>query len=221
MNSLLPISHSDRMTFSPPPSLFVESIQHLFKTINSETISCIYHRPTSFLRLHLRFSMGTFNSGAGNNKARTLLHNRTQCTQTHWISALLLVFATHLVTRVLDQVPAPANTTGFNQPGRSSEGDLQFDGGFPAWPQKGYGSHIDIKIYVYDENEIEGLKPLMYGKEGVIDVGICYQGQWGTQVISLNVTADIEKWKNHKAGPKLVDFLNQAFKVIFISIESL
>ncbi|GLU07066.1 hypothetical protein SLE2022_240420 [Rubroshorea leprosula] len=126
--------------------------------------------------------MGTFNSGAGNYKARMLLHNQTQCTQTHWIGALILVFATHLFTRVLDYVPAPANTRGFNQLGRSSEGGLQFDGGFPAWPQRGYGSYIDIKIYVYEENEIEGLKPLMYGKEGVIDVGICYQGQWGTQV---------------------------------------
>ncbi|GKV31057.1 hypothetical protein SLEP1_g39798 [Rubroshorea leprosula] len=126
--------------------------------------------------------MGTFNSGACNYKARTLLHNQTQCSQTHWIGALILVFATHLFTRVLDYVPAPVNTIGFNQLGGSSEGGLQFESGFPAWPQRGYGSHIDIKIYVYDENEIEGLKPLMYGKEGVIDVGICYQGQWGAQV---------------------------------------
>ncbi|OMO53875.1 Exostosin-like protein [Corchorus capsularis] len=70
----------------------------------------------------------------------------------------------------------------FNQD-RSSDSVSIFNGGYPStWPERGYGSYLSLKIYVYDENEIEGLKALMYGKEGNINVHTCYQGQWGTQV---------------------------------------
>lgn len=51
-----------------------------------------------------------------------------------------------------------------------------------SWPDLGYGSQLSLKIYVYDEHEIDGLKDLMYGRDGKISVDSCLKGQWGTQV---------------------------------------
>ncbi|KAI3779236.1 hypothetical protein L2E82_08858 [Cichorium intybus] len=38
-----------------------------------------------------------------------------------------------------------------------------------------------LKIYVYDENEIDGLRQLLYGRDGKISADSCLKGQWGTQ----------------------------------------
>ncbi|KAI3853580.1 hypothetical protein MKW98_025097 [Papaver atlanticum] len=51
-----------------------------------------------------------------------------------------------------------------------------------GWPNKGFGNQLSLKIYVYEENEIGGLKELMYGRDGQITVDSCLKGQWGTQV---------------------------------------
>ncbi|KAI3933787.1 hypothetical protein MKW92_038029 [Papaver armeniacum] len=44
------------------------------------------------------------------------------------------------------------------------------------------GNQLSLKIYVYEENEIDGLKELMYGRDGQITVDSCFKGQGGTQV---------------------------------------
>lgn len=51
-----------------------------------------------------------------------------------------------------------------------------------AWPERGFGSYLNLKIYVYDEDEIDGLKELLYGRDGKISGDACVKGQWGTQV---------------------------------------
>lgn len=50
------------------------------------------------------------------------------------------------------------------------------------WPDRGYGTHLSLKIYVYDEHEIDDLKLLLYGRDGKISADACVKGQWGTQV---------------------------------------
>ncbi|XP_007019373.2 PREDICTED: probable glucuronosyltransferase GUT1 [Theobroma cacao] len=128
------------------------------------------------------FSMGTLNSY---HRTKRIWHHGTPCTNTHQIGALLLIVATLFINRLWDHLPSALHNNSqcsiFNQD-RSHRKLAHFNGGYPSWPERGYGSHLSLKIYVYDENEIDGLKPLMYGKEGVVDVDICYQGQWGTQV---------------------------------------
>lgn len=51
-----------------------------------------------------------------------------------------------------------------------------------TWPERGYGSHLSLKMYVYEEDEIEGLRALMYGRDREISAADCIRGQWGTQV---------------------------------------
>ncbi|KAJ3681453.1 hypothetical protein LUZ60_015942 [Juncus effusus] len=41
---------------------------------------------------------------------------------------------------------------------------------------------IPLRVYVYDESEIDGLKELMRGRDGKIRDESCVKGQWGTQV---------------------------------------
>lgn len=50
------------------------------------------------------------------------------------------------------------------------------------WPERGFGTHLDLKVYVYGEDEIEGIKVLLYGRDGKIEQRSCLKGQWGTQV---------------------------------------
>jgi hypothetical protein len=51
----------------------------------------------------------------------------------------------------------------------------------------GYGTHLSLKIYVYEEDEIDGLKELLRGREGKISADACVKGQWGTQVVSCKI----------------------------------
>lgn len=117
-------------------------------------------------------------------------HSGTPCTRTHQIGALLLVAATFFLTRVFDQSVSPcANTSlSVNNYDRTSQIVERLSpgayGGPFSWPQRGYGSDLSIKIYVYDQNEIDGLKDLMYGRDGNVKTNACLKGQWGTQVIS-------------------------------------
>ncbi|KAL0016238.1 hypothetical protein SO802_003307 [Lithocarpus litseifolius] len=121
----------------------------------------------------------------GGNKGRLFAaHHAPLCTRTHQIGSLLLVLTTFFLTRLLDR----SFSTTFDHVSISSGSSraISFtDTSGPvslSWPERGYGSHLSLKIYVYDENEIDGLKPLMYGRDGRITAEGCLKGQWGTQV---------------------------------------
>ncbi|XP_062117852.1 probable glucuronosyltransferase Os01g0926700 isoform X1 [Humulus lupulus] len=114
------------------------------------------------------------------NKGRALgAHQHFSCTRTHQIGALLLVVFTKLFDR-----PRASTATSFSPDLLRTYGrpPLLTDGGDLSWPQRGYGPHLDLKIYVYDEDEVDGLKALMYGRDGRITPKDCLKGQWGTQV---------------------------------------
>lgn len=115
-----------------------------------------------------------------NNKSRIF----TPCTRTHQIGALLLITTTFFLTRLFDQSFSPCHSSSVNQDGISHRNHVHIsDGGRSiSWPERGYGSHLSLKIYVYDENEIDGLKLLLYGRDGAISADSCVKGQWGTQV---------------------------------------
>ncbi|KAK4390999.1 putative beta-1,4-xylosyltransferase IRX10 [Sesamum angolense] len=126
--------------------------------------------------------MASLNS---NNKSTRLFsthaHHHSLCTRTHQIAAFALVVATFFLTRLFDHSLGPCSSPYLNSFSDGNQytapdGVVRF-GGSP-----GYGTHLTLKIYVYDENEIEGLKLLMYGREGKISSEACVKGQWGTQV---------------------------------------
>ncbi|XP_019175119.1 PREDICTED: probable glucuronoxylan glucuronosyltransferase F8H [Ipomoea nil] len=110
----------------------------------------------------------------------------TPCTRTHQIGALALVILTFFLTRLFDQSLNPCSSFSTYYPTDdhgSANGVVRFsDTGSMTWPQRGYGTHLSLKIYVYDEREIDGLNLLLYGREGKISPDSCLKGQWGTQV---------------------------------------
>ncbi|XP_004292559.1 PREDICTED: probable glucuronosyltransferase Os02g0520750 [Fragaria vesca subsp. vesca] len=126
--------------------------------------------------------------GSTNNKARPYSaqhHQQPLCTRKHQIGALFLVAATVFFTKLLDS-SLPCSSSSFTADplattSRSSSVHVT-NGGDLLWPQRGYGPVVDLKIYVYDEREIDGLKALMSGRDGAIDSSSCLKGQWGTQV---------------------------------------
>ncbi|KAL5560450.1 hypothetical protein UlMin_036661 [Ulmus minor] len=116
------------------------------------------------------------------NKSRPLgAHHQFPCTRTHQIGALLLVTLTFFFTRLFHRPCPPHFSPDLLR--TSPAGALPFTGaGDLSWPQRGYGPQLILKIYVYDENEVDGLKALMYGRDGRITAKDCLKGQWGTQV---------------------------------------
>ena len=115
-------------------------------------------------------------------------HHNVPCTRTHQIGALMLVVTTFFFTRLFDRSSFPPCDPRISAADlvRTSSKPLPFtDGGDLSWPQRGYGPHLDLKIYVYDENEVDGLKALMYGRDGRITPKDCLKGQWGTQVSNI------------------------------------
>ncbi|CAA0809986.1 Exostosin family protein [Striga hermonthica] len=105
-------------------------------------------------------------------------YSHATCTRTHQIAALALVSVTFFLTRLSDRSLGPcpsSHSDSFSDSGRTSPPGDVFRFGL-------YGSHLNLKIYVYDEDEIEGLKLLMYGRERKISADACVKGQWGTQV---------------------------------------
>ncbi|KAG7943077.1 hypothetical protein I3843_15G021200 [Carya illinoinensis] len=121
--------------------------------------------------------------GSISNKGRPLAaHQAPLCTRTHQIGSLLLVFATFFLTRLLERsFPSCPDLSRHHVPTALSH--VGFTGGGSLfWPERGYGSQLSLKIYVYDEDEIDGLKSLMYGRDGTITAEACLKGQWGTQV---------------------------------------
>lgn len=123
--------------------------------------------------------------GTLNNKPRTFTaHPHPLCTRTHQIGALALVATTFFLTRLFDQpVGSCSYSSSFdNHRKRSHDPSRLITAGSLSWPDRGYGSHLSLKIYVYDELEISGLRELMYGRDGKISADSCLKGQWGTQV---------------------------------------
>ncbi|XP_057469915.1 probable glucuronosyltransferase Os01g0926700 isoform X2 [Actinidia eriantha] len=115
------------------------------------------------------------------NKSRILgPHHNSPCTRTHQIGALALVAATFFLTRLFDQ----SSLNSCHSSAVGSKDLLRFTGtvGSVSWPHRGYGPQLSLKIYVYDEREIDGLRPLLYGRDGKISADACVKGQWGTQV---------------------------------------
>ncbi|KAF8377114.1 hypothetical protein HHK36_030487 [Tetracentron sinense] len=119
--------------------------------------------------------------GSLNNKNRIFASHQSLCTRTHQIGALILISTTFFFTRIFDQ---SFNSCNFSSNDARKSGDLFFvnNGGSVSWPERGYGFRLSLKIYVYDELEIDGLKELMYGRDGKISADSCLKGQWGTQV---------------------------------------
>ncbi|XP_026393202.1 probable glucuronoxylan glucuronosyltransferase F8H [Papaver somniferum] len=118
---------------------------------------------------------------ASSNKTRNNFtsNNQAVCTRTNQILALILITVTFFLTRIFNQsCPNNYSSNSFISKSPSSQ-DLYF---VNAWPNRGFGDQLSLKIYVYDENEIDGLKELMYGRDGKITVDSCLKGQWGTQV---------------------------------------
>lgn len=113
-------------------------------------------------------------SSSTTNKSRTMHHHHQHqplCTRTHQIGALILVAATFFFTRLLN---APCSFS-------SAVSQRKFVGVHPLL----ISEELTVKIYVYDENEIDGLKELLKGRDGKITPEACLKGQWGSQVISL------------------------------------
>ncbi|XP_057847582.2 probable glucuronosyltransferase Os03g0107900 [Cryptomeria japonica] len=107
--------------------------------------------------------------------------------RTHFIIALCLVVTTFLLTRLLDRSVCSCGIHGqesisSNAQGQSSTMRRVFGKNSLGWPEQGYGSHISVKIYVYEEWEVDGLKELLHGRDHSISEDSCAKGQWGSQV---------------------------------------
>ena len=127
--------------------------------------------------------------GSPSNKHRTFTsHNHHSLfTRTNQIAALAITIITFFITRLLYQSSPCASQTSASQLPASPTA-LRVNGGeFLSWPDRGYGSQLSLKIYVYEEDEIDGLKSLLYGRDGSIPAEACVAGQWGTQVFSCSV----------------------------------
>ncbi|KAK9748855.1 hypothetical protein RND81_02G085500 [Saponaria officinalis] len=109
-------------------------------------------------------------------------HNHHTCTRTHQIGALALIATTFFTTRFFftDHSLSPPLTAHASLDNVAA---VRFDPGRPfSWPEIGYGSYLRVKIYVYGEDEVDGLKELLYGRDRRISPESCVKGQWGTQV---------------------------------------
>ncbi|PKU83114.1 probable glucuronosyltransferase Os03g0107900 [Dendrobium catenatum] len=112
-------------------------------------------------------------------------HQNIVCGRAHQIGALALIAATFFLTRALDRlydIPIPSHPSLSTVAGESPVGTLFQHPGFLSWPNRGYGTSLSLKIYVYEESEVDGLRELMRGRDGKISAESCAKGQWGTQV---------------------------------------
>ena len=89
------------------------------------------------------------------------------CSRAHQVGALLLVAATFLLTRLFDRLFLDASSP--------SSPSSPLSTARPA-------SSADLRIYVYSEDEIQGLRTLLRGRDGTVAAATCLKGQWGTQV---------------------------------------
>ncbi|XP_039015705.1 probable beta-1,4-xylosyltransferase IRX10 isoform X2 [Hibiscus syriacus] len=106
-------------------------------------------------------------------------------TRAHQVAALFLVTATFFLTRLFDQ-SFPPSSCYLDHVRPSPNVNLHVaktnGAGHVLWPDRGYGSHLSLKIYVYEDNEIDGLKELLRGRDRSISSNACLKGQWASQV---------------------------------------
>lgn len=95
-------------------------------------------------------------------------HHTPTCTRAHQAAALLLVAATFLLTRLLSTSPSLPYSTTIT----------------PLPEPRDYGA--DLRIYVYSEDEIDGLRSLLHGHHNTVHTATCLKGQWGTQARQLD-----------------------------------
>ncbi|EEF36251.1 probable beta-1,4-xylosyltransferase IRX10 [Ricinus communis] len=110
-----------------------------------------------------------------NSRSRMLI-SHGQCSRTHQIGALLLIVSTFFLTRLVDQSFSTCTSYDVASQSQSHAQTLVH------LINGGYGTHPSMKIYVYEEKEIDGLKELLRGRDGKISADTCVKGQWGTQV---------------------------------------
>nr|ACN30964.1 unknown [Zea mays] len=91
------------------------------------------------------------------------MRHHQACSRAHQVGALVLVSATFLLTRLFDRFLLDTYSSAPINPGRPF-------------------SSADLRIYVYAEDEIQGLRALLRGRDGTINAATCLKGQWGTQV---------------------------------------
>ncbi|XP_068657098.1 probable glucuronoxylan glucuronosyltransferase F8H [Aristolochia californica] len=115
------------------------------------------------------------------NKSRSVAG--ASFTRMHQIGALALIVMTFFLTRIYDQSLSSSSylSTLSLTNSKQSEVALSSDGA-ASWPVRGYGADLSLKIYVYEEDEIDGVKELMRGRDRQIVADSCLKGQWGTQV---------------------------------------
>lgn len=98
---------------------------------------------------------------------------------------------TFVGTRFALEIPVSCNQGGMSYGASLSPGSgLYRDYGSLAgvfrqrsgWPERGYGTQLNLRIYVYETKEIDGLQELLSGRDHSIDFSACVKGQWGTQV---------------------------------------
>lgn len=108
------------------------------------------------------------------------------------LGAAVLVILTYSCTRLVLEVPRQTCQCELNSQsllprgGRSVNGEdrsvVEVLGQQLRWPERGYGAHLRLQIYVYDVEEIQGLRELVSGRDHSIASSACAKGQWGTQV---------------------------------------
>ncbi|KAK1323937.1 hypothetical protein QJS10_CPA02g00707 [Acorus calamus] len=98
------------------------------------------------------------------------------------LAGLALVVLTFLLTRTFDRSSSPTSLYCSSPSDATSTAISVGRGGDLHWPESGYGSRLSMRIYVYEEGEIDGLDLLMRGRDGRISAEACTKGQWGTQV---------------------------------------
>jgi hypothetical protein len=93
-------------------------------------------------------------------------HHHPGCSRAHQAGALLLVASTFLLTRLL-LVHTSSSWTAASS---------------ATFAAAAVGRDADLRIYVYSEDEIDGLRALLRGRDGTVSAATCLKGQWGTQV---------------------------------------
>ncbi|XP_062185689.1 probable glucuronosyltransferase Os03g0107900 [Phragmites australis] len=91
-------------------------------------------------------------------------HHHHACSRAHQVGALLLVAATFLLTRLFDRLLLDTSSSSTAVPSSFAVADAA------------------LRIYVYAEDEIHGLRALLRGRDGTVPVATCLKGQWATQV---------------------------------------
>lgn len=114
----------------------------------------------------------------------------TTCNRNHLVGALGIVVLTFFATRLLDQAVGTCNIQSWSHESRSNAENIQYGGTLQdvfgkssaGWPEQGFGSQLSLKIYVYEDSEVDGLKELIRGRDHSVASDSCAKGQWGTQV---------------------------------------